>query len=84
MQHKTPKGSTINTVAGRPNPQREANRAAIQQMAIDACGRLGGYALIDSNKQYAVVDLTKFKVSPVKEAEIIPTGKSGIKDESNG
>ena len=86
MQHKHEHGSAKNTVGGKPNPQREANREAIKQMAIDATSRLGGFAIIDTDKKFAVVDLTKFTVSPVTPVEVVPTGKSGIKDEeeSNG
>lgn len=82
MQHKIPQGSSKNTVAHRPNPQREANKAAIQKMAVDAVNRLGGYALIDD--RYAIVDTTKYTVVPVIPIEVIPTGKSGIKDETDG
>lgn len=81
MQHKTPQGSARNTMAGKPNPQREANREAIKQMAMDACARLGGFATIDTNNRYAVVDTTKFTVTPLVPVEVIPRGKSGIKDE---
>lgn len=53
----------------RNGPDKRPAQTAIQQMAIQACARLGGIAQIDD--RYIIVDTTRFKIEERVDENIV-------------